>query len=687
MCDTKGLCDTATVSIDIVPNRPGNNPPIAVDDASTTTINVPVNGTVAKNDSDPEGTPLTFTRLTTPANGVVVFNPNGTFRYTPNTNYLGPDSFVYVVCDSGSPSLCDTATVHLTVLASPPIATNDINNTRVNSPVSGDVSTNDSDPQGFPLTFTQLGNPANGTLAFNPTTGVYTYTPANGFTGTDTFRYLACSPLNLCDTARVTIKVIPKIDVNSVIANNDATQTPENTPVKIVVLANDVDPQGDALTAPTLIPGSGPLAGTGSVVYNSSDSTFTYTPATGFKGTANFRYGLCDANGACDTAMVTIDIVPNRPGNNPPIAVDDASTTTINVPVSGTVAKNDRDPDNNPLTFTKLTDPANGVVTFNSNGTYTYNPTTDYIGPDRFVYTVCDNGSPGLCDTATVYVTILINDIFVQPRVYLQGALFGVTYTDAPANTIVDSLMRDDLRVKGLLPLNAPVNKAPAAWGAGPDSMAGPGVLTVTGRNAIVDWVFVELRDPNDSTVVVAKRWGLVQRDGDVVDMDGVSLLRFRGVAPAAYYITVRHRNHLGVMSAEPIVFKLFNNIVDFRLPGTPTYRRNASPVNVSQATVVQGKALWSGNALQDEVVVYQGTGNDITIQLLEVISAIGNPFANPNFILSTYSNGDLNMDGRTIYQGTSNDPVFIYQNIISHPGNVFDDNFFVITGQIPKPR
>jgi hypothetical protein len=112
--------------------------------------------------------------------------------------------------------------------------------------------------------------------------------------------------------------------------------------------------------------------------------------------------------------------------------------------VSGTVAPNDSDPNNDPLTFTKLTNPTNGTVTFNPNGTYTYTPNTNYVGPDRFIYKVCDNGTPNLCDTATVYITVLADDkLSLLPKVYLQGSLFGV---------FSGNLMRDDLRGKKLNP-------------------------------------------------------------------------------------------------------------------------------------------------------------------------------------------------------------------------------------------
>ncbi|WP_428657680.1 Ig-like domain-containing protein [Runella sp.] len=675
LCDVKGACDTATVTVDVLPLIPGNDPPVAIDDANITKVNVPVSGTVATNDSDPNNDPLTFTKLTNPAHGTVVFNPNGIYIYTPTTNYAGPDRFIYKVCDNGTPNLCDTATVYITILVAPPVATDDINNTPINTPVSGNVLTNDDDPQGLPLTVNTaiptICPPQHGTVVMQAN-GNYTYTPTNNFVGTDKFCYVVCNSAGLCDTAIVTIDILPPITTNNVVANDDATQTQVGIPVKIRVLANDFDPQGDKFASVTKI--TNPANGT--VVYNPADSSFTYSPTGAFVGKNSFKYLLCDVKGACDTATVTIDVLPLIPGNDPPVAVDDANVTQVNVPVSGTVATNDSDPNNDPLTFTKLTNPTNGTVTFNPNGTYTYTPNNNYVGPDRFIYKVCDNGTPNLCDTATVYITILqVSKVAVLPKVYLQGSLFGV---------FSGTLMRDDLRVKNLIPRKSPY----VAWNpiTPADTITSNTVLTVTGQDAIVDWVFVELRSATDSTKIIDSRSALVQRDGDIVDVDGTSSIVFTNAIPASYFVVVKHRNHLGVMTKNALPLTLIGTVVDFRLTTTPTYVFSNSLIFQSQVNVVQGKALWAGNALYDDQVINQGTGNDVNVVYQQVIGAMGNVIGLPFFILQGYYTGDINMDGEVILQGTNNDVEYIYQNVINnHPGNILKQNFFIIQQQLPK--
>ena len=181
------------------------------------------------------------------------------------------------------------------------------------------------------------------------------------------------------------------------VAEDDAASTPEDTPVDIPVLINDSDPDGDIITVTTII--TPPANGT--VVIN-PDGTITYTPDPDFAGSDSFVYEICDPSGLCDTATVTITVTPV---NDPPVANDDNTETTINTPIAIPVLINDSDPDGDIITVTTIiTPPANGTVVINPDGTITYTPDTDFAGSDSFVYEICDPS--GLCDTATVTIEI-----------------------------------------------------------------------------------------------------------------------------------------------------------------------------------------------------------------------------------------------------------------------------------------
>ena len=415
ICDNglPSLCDTAEVTITIIPENIGNQPPAAIDDAFGTETNIAINGNVMLNDILPnDGNTHSVSILGLPANGTVSLSSNGNFVYTPNTDYFGPDQFTYVLCDNGSPIGCDTATVYLLIYNTnlPPLAIDDINNTYINVATTGNVGTNDLEPENDVLTFAEVqGSLTGGTLVFN-TDGTYTFTPPLDGIGTYTFEYVICDDGTpaLCDTAEVVIEV-ENYDIaygvnHSPVANDDNILSTVNIPVIIDFLANDFDIDGDSLSL-TFI--SNPL---GLVLVTNPDSTlFAFIPNPGQVGDVSFEYVICD-NGIpelCDTAEVTITIVPNTVGNQAPFAVDDAAGTLVNEPVTGTMWNNDILPnDGNSHSIVLGNNPLNGTVVFNADSTYTYTPNTDYFGPDQFTYILCDNGSPIGCDTATVYILI-----------------------------------------------------------------------------------------------------------------------------------------------------------------------------------------------------------------------------------------------------------------------------------------
>ncbi|MEM6772067.1 MAG: hemagglutinin protein, partial [Bacteroidota bacterium] len=109
-------------------------------------------------------------------------------------------------------------------------------------------------------------------------------------------------------------------------------------------------------------------------------------------------------------------------------------------------------------------------------------------------------------------------------------------------------LMRDDLRTLGLIPTASPYSDAPASIPSG--------VLSVSGSDAIVDWVLIELYSADDSSIVLHRRAALLQRDGDVVDVDGVRPVAFPDAEAGDYYVAVRHRNHLVVMTQNAVLLE-----------------------------------------------------------------------------------------------------------------------------------
>lgn len=173
-------------------------------------------------------------------------------------------------------------------------------------------------------------------------------------------------------------------------AYDDAATTTASTPVAISVLANDDDPNGDALTIASFTQG-----GNGKVEV--SGNQLVYTPNAGFTGTDTFTYTIQDANGNQDTANVTVTVG----ANGAPVLKDDAAQTTANTPVTVDVLANDTDPDGGTLSISGFTQPSGGTVTLDGRK-LVFTPNKDFTGDTTFTYTVDD----GQGNTATASVAI-----------------------------------------------------------------------------------------------------------------------------------------------------------------------------------------------------------------------------------------------------------------------------------------
>lgn len=154
----------------------------------------------------------------------------------------------------------------------------------------------------------------------------------------------------------------------------------------------------------------------------------------------------------------------------------------------------------------------------------------------------------------------------LRMRVFLQG----------PYNTAT-GWMNDGLRSAGVLPASEPFTALGYTHvnGGGGETVQN-GVFATTGRNAIVDWIWVELRSAANPTQVVATRSALLQRDGDVVDMDGVTPVEFRNSAEGAYYVAIRHRNHLGFRTLQTVFCSKSTTVLSFADATVPLYGTSA---------------------------------------------------------------------------------------------------------------
>lgn len=144
------------------------------------------------------------------------------------------------------------------------------------------------------------------------------------------------------------------------------------------------------------------------------DGSFTYNPVPGFVGKIYFTYKICfeQEELGCATSEAIIRVLPSQAsGNIAPVAVTDVYLTFPNEPVSNNLLFNDVDPDGSKdlltITTTPIVNAINGEVQILANGDFTYIPDQDFHGADKFLYRICDSGTPSLCDSAWVYICLL----------------------------------------------------------------------------------------------------------------------------------------------------------------------------------------------------------------------------------------------------------------------------------------
>ncbi|MEM1322265.1 MAG: LamG-like jellyroll fold domain-containing protein [Bacteroidota bacterium] len=129
-----------------------------------------------------------------------------------------------------------------------------------------------------------------------------------------------------------------------------------------------------------------------------------------------------------------------------------------------------------------------------------------------------------------------------------------------------NGFMKDDLRSANVLPLQEPYTALGFTHLNGGGSETCPtSVLSNSSNDAIVDWVFLELRSSSDSSQVRYTRSALLQKDGDIVDIDGSSALLFDQALPGDYFLSIHHRNHLGLMTANRYTLSANPTTIDLR--------------------------------------------------------------------------------------------------------------------------
>ncbi len=386
--DGRGGTDTATVNITVntpytptTPDPPtppdpptgANQPPAAADDRfnitkDTSMVLKPAD--LLGNDSDPNKDPISITGIEQPYDGKLTDNQDGTATYTPNSGFIGEDSFAYTISDGRGGTAVGVVYVNVTSSKEPnpaenkaPVAADDIFATKQNTSlliIKDTLLKNDSDPNGDTLSVSDMSQPSHGKLANNGTT--LTYTPDNGFIGKDSFIYAIFDGKGSTASATVNIFINSVTDkTNSPDAVDDTVTTSQNVVLTISgqsLMSNDKDPLGNPLT---IIGYTQTFNGS---IADKGNSTYLYTPKTGFSGTDMFSYTVSNGKGGTDTAWVKITVASSstRSADNVRRSAEPTKVEATASDIQKTAVSSDTSALNNSQT-SDIVAPVNGSLT------------------------------------------------------------------------------------------------------------------------------------------------------------------------------------------------------------------------------------------------------------------------------------------------------------------------------------
>ncbi len=267
-----------------------------------------------------------------------------------------------------------------------------------------------------------------------------------------------------------------------------------------------------------------------------------------------------------------------------------------------------------------------------------------------YTVTVTDNNGCSGSDDILVS-TYSCPGLTLNAEVLLQGAY--------------DNSGMMDTQINSVLPLTQPYNADPWFYNGNEILSSIP--------SQMVDWILVELRDMNDYTKIVDRRAGILLNNGNIINTALNGGLEFNCVVSGNYYIVIRHRNHLPVMSAIPYNMP-YPDTLDFSdISNHPPFG------NLQDALYEMEPGHWgliSGDVNQNYQLKYSGPGNDKGLVLQKIFNVSGSTSITTT--INGYYSEDINMDGIVKYSGPGNDPSLIIQNLFTITGSTAITTVFI---------
>ncbi|EMI4516211.1 tandem-95 repeat protein [Vibrio parahaemolyticus] len=330
-----------------------------------------------------------------PKNGTVIVNNDGTVTYTPDDNYVGEDTFTYIVT-SGGMSESTTVEVNVTPVNDAPVAKDDIATTQEDTAVTIDVLPNDTDVDGDKLSIQSATVPeAQGKVEI--VDGKLVFTPAENFNGDAEITYtLTDGALTDQATVKVTVNAV---NDTPVVESNIADQAlaEDFTPytIDLNTAFSDVDNVDGELTFS--------VSGNSNIQVAIVNGIATITPTADWNGSETLTFTATDPSGESISQTVNFTVAPVAD------IVADKATVVEDTPTFIKVLGNDTfEGDDKLVSLDTNNGPANGTVSVNPDGSVTYTPNDNYHGADSFTYIVT---SGGVSESTTVNVDVTpVND-------------------------------------------------------------------------------------------------------------------------------------------------------------------------------------------------------------------------------------------------------------------------------------
>ncbi len=372
--------------------------PVADIEADKTTVveDTPTIIKVLGNDTfEDDGKVVSLDTNNGPANGTVSVNPDGSVTYTPNDNYVGKDTFTYIVT-SGGVSESATVEVNVTPVNDAPVAKGDIATTQEDTAVTIDVLPNDTDIDGDTLRIDSASVPSDqGTVEI--VDGKLVFTPAENFNGNAEITYTVTDG-SLTDQATVKVTVNAVSDtpvVESNLADQTLAEDFTTYTIDLNTAFSDVDNVDGELTFS--------VSGNSNVLVSIENGIATISPTADWNGSETLTFTATDPSGESVSQTVDFTVAPVVDIEADSADVVEDTPTIINVLGNDTFEGKDK-----VVSLDAENGPKNGTVIVNNDGTVTYTPDDNYVGKDTFTYVVT---SGGVSESTTVTVNVTpVND-------------------------------------------------------------------------------------------------------------------------------------------------------------------------------------------------------------------------------------------------------------------------------------